>query len=112
VDNNKVTQVPNNVLNTKWVENISRSKYMQELVKIGINYDTTLEDIQKLREELLAFVRENSRDFQQELEVEVVGINELDKLEIKVEIKHKVGNGAIYPVKKKRANRAPTEQLV
>jgi len=65
---------------------------MQELVKIGINYDTTLEDIQKLREQLLAFVRENSRDFQQELEVEVIGINELEKLEIKVEIKHKVGN--------------------
>ncbi|KAG0136971.1 Mechanosensitive ion channel-domain-containing protein [Tuber indicum] len=89
VDNNKITQVPNNVLNTKWVENISRSKYMQELVKIGVNYDTSLEDIQKLRDELLVFVRENSRDFQQELEVEVIGINELDKLEIKVEIKHK-----------------------
>ncbi|RPA91946.1 hypothetical protein L873DRAFT_1711929 [Choiromyces venosus 120613-1] len=89
VENNKVTQVPNNVLNTKWVENISRSKYMQEFVKIGVNYDTSLEDIQKLREELLIFVRENSRDFQQELEVEVIGINELDKLEIKVEIKHK-----------------------
>ncbi|CUS07799.1 unnamed protein product [Tuber aestivum] len=89
VDNNKVTQVPNNVLNTKWVENISRSKYMQELVKIGVNYDTSHEDILRLREELLLFVRENNRDFQQELEVEVIGINELDKLEIKVEIKHK-----------------------
>lgn len=103
MDNNKVTQVPNSVLNTKWVENISRSKYMQELVKIGINYDTTLEDIQKLREELLEFVRENSRDFQQELEIEVIGINELDKLEIKVEIKHKVSSDGSISSENKRS---------
>jgi len=76
---------------------------MQELVKIGINYDTTLEDIQKLREELLEFVRENSRDFQQELEIEVIGINELDKLEIKVEIKHKVSSDGSISSENKRS---------
>ena len=89
VETNKITQVPNNVLNTRWVENVSRSKYMQEPIKLWVNYDTTLEDIQRLREELLAFVRENSRDFHPELEVEVVGVNELDKLELKVEVRHK-----------------------
>lgn len=89
IDNQKVTQVPNNVLNTRWVENISRSKHMIEIIKLGVNYDTSFEDIQKLREELMLFVRENNRDFQQDLDVEVVGINDLDKLEIKLEIKHK-----------------------
>lgn len=69
LDNQKVTQVPNNVLNIKWVDNISRSKYMTEFVKIGVNYDTTLEDIQTLKDELTLFVRENSRDFQQDFEV-------------------------------------------
>lgn len=89
LDNQKVTQVPNNVLNIKWVDNISRSKYMTEFVKIGVNYDTTLEDIQTLKDELTLFVRENSRDFQQDFEVEVVGINDLDRLVIRLEIKHK-----------------------
>lgn len=89
IDNQKVTQVPNNVLNAQWVENISRSKYMTEIVKVGVNYDTSLEDIQKLREELLLFVRENNRDFQQDLDVEVTGISDLDRMIIKLEIKHK-----------------------
>lgn len=89
IDNQKVTQVPNNVLNTQWVENISRSKYMTEIVKVGVNYDTSLEDIQKLREELLLFVRENNRDFQQDLDVEVTGISDLDRMIIKLEIRHK-----------------------
>lgn len=89
IDNQKFTQVPNNVLNTQWIENISRSKHMTEIVKVGVNYDTSLEDIQKLREELLLFVRENNRDFQQDLDVEVVGINDLDRMVIKLEIRHK-----------------------
>lgn len=89
IDNQKVTQVPNNVLNTQWVENISRSKYMTEIVKVGVNYDTSLEDIQKLKEELLLFVQENNRDFQQDLDVEVTGISDLDRMIIKLEIKHK-----------------------
>lgn len=89
IDNQKVTQVPNNVLNTQWVENISRSKYMTEIVKVGVNYDTSLEDIQNLREELLLFVRENNRDFQQDLDVEVTGISDLDRMIIRLEIRHK-----------------------
>ena len=62
---------------------------MQEPIKLWVNYDTTLEDIQELRKELRAFVGENSRDFHPELEVEVLGLNELDKLQVKVEVKYK-----------------------
>lgn len=89
VDNQKVTQVPNNVLNTLWVENVSRSKHMAEIIKIGVSYSTSLEDIQKLNEEILIFIGENSRDFQPDLDVEVVGINDLDRMIIKLEIRHK-----------------------
>lgn len=104
IDNQKISQVPNNVLNTLWVENISRSKHMTEIIKIGVNYDTSLEDIQKLRDELLIFVRENSRDFQQDLDAEVVGINDLDKMTIKLEIKHK-GNWSNEQLTLQRRNK-------
>jgi hypothetical protein len=53
------------------------------------SYDTTVEDIQKLKHELLIFIRENSRDFQPELEVEVVGINALDKLSLRIDFKYR-----------------------
>lgn len=89
VENSKVTQIPNNVLNTQWIENISRSKFMQERLSINVHYDTSWEDLQLLKGELAKFVAENNRDFQKDFDIEVIGINELDRLEIKIEIKHK-----------------------
>ncbi|KAA8899035.1 Mechanosensitive ion channel-domain-containing protein [Sphaerosporella brunnea] len=89
VDTNKTTQIPNNILNIKTIENITRSKYIQEQLTVAVHYDTTVEDIQKLKHELLIFARENSRDFQPELEIEVVSINNLDKLSLRIDIKYR-----------------------
>jgi hypothetical protein len=91
VKDHKTTQVPNIVLNTNWIENITRSKAMREQVFLYVNFDTTLEDIQLLKNELQAFVldKENSRDFQSDIDVEVTGVAEMNKLELKVEIRHK-----------------------
>lgn len=57
-----------------------------------IHFDTTLEDIQLLKNEMQAFVldKENCRDFQPDIDVEITGIHEMNKLELRVEIKHKV----------------------
>ena len=90
-NSHKSTQVPNVVLNTLWIENVSRSKAMREELLIYVHFDTTLEDIQLLRQEMQNFVRdkENCRDFQPDIEVEVTGIAEMNKLEVLVEIKHK-----------------------
>ena len=90
-NSNKATQVPNVVLNTLWIENVSRSKAMREELLIYVHFDTTLEDIQLLRQEMQNFVRDkdNCRDFQPDIEVEVTGIAEMNKLEVLVEIKHK-----------------------
>lgn len=92
VDTHKLTQVPNIVLNTLWIQNISRSKAMREQLSMYIHFDTTLEDIQLLKNEMQAFVldKENCRDFQPDIDVEVTGISEMNKLELRVEIKHKV----------------------
>jgi hypothetical protein len=92
VDNHKTVQIPNIVLNQQWIENISRSNAMREQVNVYINFDTSLQDIQLLKNELQAFVlsKENNRDFQPEIEVEIIGIAEMNKLELRAEIKHKV----------------------
>lgn len=91
IPSNKMVQVPNQVLNSLFVENVSRSRHMKEQLTLYIAFDTSFEDIQALRDEMRVFVtnKENSRDFYPDFEVEVTGINEMSKLELTVEIKHK-----------------------
>ncbi|KAL8913955.1 MAG: hypothetical protein Q9171_001340 [Xanthocarpia ochracea] len=91
VDTGKITQTANIVLNTKWIQNVSRSKAMKEQLLLYISFDTTLEDIQLLKQEMQSFVRDkdNSRDFLPDVDVEITGIAEMNKLELKVEIRHK-----------------------
>lgn len=91
VQDYKKTQVPNIALNSLWIDNVSRSKAMREQVSIYVSFDTSLEDIELLKKEMTAFVRDkdNARDFQPDTEVEVTGLAEMNKLELKVEIRHK-----------------------
>ena len=91
VNTHKLTQVPNVVLNTMWIQNVSRSDAMREQLSIYVDFGTTLEDVQLLRNEMQAFVsdKENSRDFQPDIDVEITGIASMDKMELKVEIRHK-----------------------
>jgi hypothetical protein len=64
---------------------------MKEQLDMFISFDTSLEDIETLRLEMEAFVRdpENSRDFQPDIVLECTGIGNMDKLQLKVEIRHK-----------------------
>ncbi|GIJ88628.1 hypothetical protein Asppvi_007553 [Aspergillus pseudoviridinutans] len=91
VTDQRITQVPNVVLNTLWVDNYTRSNAMHEILKIPVSFDTTFADIQLLREEMDKFVRdkENYRDFQPDVDVDVVGVGDMDKLELTVSIRHK-----------------------
>ncbi|RMZ89053.1 hypothetical protein DV736_g3728, partial [Chaetothyriales sp. CBS 134916] len=59
VQNHKRTQVPNIVLNTLWIDNVSRSKAMREAVHVYVNFDTTLEDLDLLKSEIARFVKDN-----------------------------------------------------
>lgn len=92
VTTHRTSQAPNIILNSLWVNNVSRSKAMREQLFLYISFDTTLEDIQLLKNEMQSFVldKENCRDFQPDIDVEVTGIASMDKMELKVEIKHKV----------------------
>ncbi|KAF2280111.1 uncharacterized protein EI97DRAFT_491619 [Westerdykella ornata] len=91
VANGKMVQIPNIVLNNLWIENITRSKSMREQISIFVDFGTSFEDITLLKQEMQNFVRDpqNSRDFFPDIEIEVVSIAEMNKLELKCEIKHK-----------------------
>jgi hypothetical protein len=91
IDSMKMVQVPNIVLNNLWIENVTRSKAMKEQLDMFISFDTSLEDIELLRKEIETFVRhpDNARDFQPEITLEATGIGNMDKLQLKVEIRHK-----------------------
>ncbi|CZR56848.1 related to mechanosensitive ion channel [Phialocephala subalpina] len=91
IDSMKMVQVPNIVLNNLWIENITRSKAMKEQLDMFISFDTSLEDIELLRSEMEQFVRhpDNSRDFQPDIILEATGIGSMDKMQLKIEIRHK-----------------------
>ncbi|KAH8892494.1 hypothetical protein GQ53DRAFT_746039 [Thozetella sp. PMI_491] len=91
IDKNQVVQVPNITLNNLWIENVTRSKAMKEVLDINVAFDTTFEDIELLRLEMEKFVRapENSRDFQPDVGIGIGGVGDLDKLNLKIAIKHK-----------------------
>lgn len=91
VQNGKMVQIPNIVLNSVWIENVSRSKFMREQLSIFCHFDTSIEDIEALRQEMIDFVTDskNSRDFQPDIDIEVVGIAEMNKMELRIECKHK-----------------------
>ncbi|KAK3068286.1 hypothetical protein LTR53_014268 [Teratosphaeriaceae sp. CCFEE 6253] len=84
-------QIPNIILNALWVENISRSNAMSEQLDIAVSFDTSFADIQIIKNELTAFVtdKDNSRDFQPNIEVGIMGTSDQSKLQLQVEIRHK-----------------------
>ncbi|KAK3990500.1 Mechanosensitive ion channel-domain-containing protein [Cladorrhinum sp. PSN332] len=91
IDKMQVVQVPNIVLNNLWIENVTRSKAMKETIDVNVSFDTSFEDIDLLRQEMENFVRhpDNSRDFQPDVAISCGGVGDLDKLTLKVTIKHK-----------------------
>lgn len=87
----KIVQIPNIVLNGLWVENITRSKAMRERIPIFVNFETTFDDIRTLKDEMEKFVsdKDNNRDFLPGIDIDVIGIAEMNKLELAIDIKHK-----------------------
>jgi hypothetical protein len=83
--------VPNISLNNLWIENVTRSKAMKEVIEVNVSFDTSFEDIELLRQEMEKFVRapENCRDFQPDIAIGVGGVGNCDKLTLTIAIKHK-----------------------
>lgn len=92
IDSDKTVQIPHNVANTLWIENVSRSKSMKEQYNFSVCAGTSNADILTLRSELEKFVTapENKRDFQPEMDIELISLGDMKQLDLRVEIKHKV----------------------
>jgi len=73
------------------VENVTRSKAMREQVSVFCDFGTSFEDINLLKLEIQSFLRDpaNSRDFYPDTDIEVISIAEMNKLELRVEIRFK-----------------------
>ncbi|KAK4540737.1 hypothetical protein LTR36_008952 [Oleoguttula mirabilis] len=112
VDSEKIVQIPHAIANTLWIENISRSKQMKERLSINVSAATSFEDVLALRGELSSFVSaaENKRDFMPDLDIELRSLNDLAKLELRVEIRHK-SNFANEQLRNARRNKFMCELL-
>jgi small-conductance mechanosensitive channel len=102
----RMCQIPNIVLNTLWVENVSRSKAMTEQLSIDVAFETTFDDIQILKNEMITFVTDsnNSRDFQPTVDIDVLGTTDQSKLTLMVEVKHK-SNWANEAIRRSRRSK-------
>ncbi|CAK46973.1 uncharacterized protein An16g06390 [Aspergillus niger] len=91
VNDHRITQVPNVVLNTLWIDNFTRANAMHERLTVPVSFETTFSNVQLLQEEMESFVRDkdNCRDFQPEVTIDVVGLGDMDKMELSVLICHK-----------------------
>ncbi|KAK0461093.1 Mechanosensitive ion channel-domain-containing protein [Desarmillaria tabescens] len=105
LDSNGVyVQAPNSVLNTLFIQNIRRSPQMSETFTFDVSYATSFEDLERLREKMLAFVKGERRDYQPVFDVAVVDFPDQEKMTLSAEIKYK-SNGQQGGLKAKRRNK-------
>ncbi|MBE3110750.1 MAG: mechanosensitive ion channel, partial [Acidobacteria bacterium] len=91
-DKMQIVQMPNIQINNLWIENQTRSGPMYQCITLDVSYDfTSLEDVELLRIEMEKFVRhpDNSRDFQPDLNINVVDVNNLLSMKLEILIRHK-----------------------
>lgn len=82
-----VVQTPNIVLNSVWVENVSRSETVREQISTFVAFDTDFDDIKRLQIDVQAKMKKASSTTLQgpdpEVELEIVSASEMDKLELR-----------------------------
>lgn len=99
-----LVQAPNNMLNTLFIQNLRRSPQMSETFTFDVAYSTTFEDLEKLRDKMLEFVKSERRDFQPSFDVTVKDFPEQEKLTLTADIKYK-SNWQQGSLKAKRRNK-------
>lgn len=79
------------MLNSLWIDNITRSDVKLDNFTINVLYNTSLKEIDKLCDEIknLASEDDYARDFRPEFSYVIDSINDFDKLTLTVIIKYK-----------------------
>ncbi|KAH0836088.1 hypothetical protein AYO21_02728 [Fonsecaea monophora] len=93
VQSKQMIQIPNSNINGVWIKNVTRSKELREQISLNVSVGTSFEDIETLRGEMLKYVSEHKRDFMPMVDIQLISIADLSKLELRVEFQHK-GNYA------------------
>jgi len=102
--NGTSVQAPNTVLNTMFISNFRRSPQMSETFKFDINYSTTFDALEKLRDKMLTFLVAERRDYLPVFDVAVIDFPEQDRMSLTVDIKYK-NNFQQGSLKVKRRNK-------
>ncbi|KAJ4002056.1 Mechanosensitive ion channel-domain-containing protein [Lentinula boryana] len=102
--NGGLVQAPNSVLNDAFIENIRRSPQMSETFTFSVAYETTFEDLEKLRAKMLEFVQNERRDYLPIFDVAVIDFPEQASMSLSADIKYK-SNSQQGAVKAKRRNK-------
>ncbi|WBW73338.1 MS ion channel protein 2 [Schizosaccharomyces osmophilus] len=82
-------QAPNSLLNTLFIENLRRSLPQSESVTLTAPFATDFKQLERLRDLLLEFVKENDRDFRPLLDLSVLDFSALDSLKFTVTFYYK-----------------------
>ncbi|OSD01247.1 hypothetical protein PYCCODRAFT_1412753 [Trametes coccinea BRFM310] len=82
-------QAPNTWMNTQMIHNIRRSPQMSETFEFDVAYGTTFEQIERLRDVMISFLKTERRDFQPAFDVYVVDIPGQEKMTLRADIKYK-----------------------
>ncbi|GJJ06093.1 hypothetical protein Clacol_000282 [Clathrus columnatus] len=88
-NNNTAIQAPHSCLAVKNIANIRRSPTMSETFMFDVAFDTKLESLETLRDQMLAFVKENCRDFMPVFDIVVLDIPGQSKMTLSADIKYK-----------------------
>ncbi|KAK9454382.1 Mechanosensitive ion channel-domain-containing protein [Dipodascopsis uninucleata] len=89
VGNQRSVQVPNSVLNSLFIENVTRSNSLSETVTVPVNIITTSEDLESLRVQIETFVHQNARDYRSDVFVGFTGISAVDRITMLVKVHYK-----------------------
>ena len=93
VSSRQLVQIPNSTINGLWIRNITRSKELKEHICVNVSADTSFDDLETLRTQLVAFVVEHKRDFLADVDLQLTSVSDLKQLELRIEYEHK-GNSA------------------
>ncbi|KAJ3775029.1 Mechanosensitive ion channel-domain-containing protein [Lentinula raphanica] len=102
--NGGLVQAPNSKLNDEFIENIRRSPQMSETFTFSVAYETSFEDLEKLRAKMLEFVQNERRDYLPIFDVAVIDFPEQASMSLSADIKYK-SNSQQGAVKAKRRNK-------
>lgn len=94
----RIVQASNALLNTLIIQNVDRSQSMSEHVRVLAGFETTMDDIERLRGMLQVFIDSHPRNFDPKVTISVSNIVALSQIELSVIVQHKSNwkNEVIY----------------